>query len=86
LMLILLNALLTLGIREIDWRAHLGGLVAGFAVGMVVEGWGDRRTRRMVLVGGTAAMMAIGLVLVAWRTADIRALPIFERAVAFFSS
>jgi membrane associated rhomboid family serine protease len=86
LMLILLNALLTLGISRIDWRAHLGGLVAGFAAGMVVEGWGDRRTRRMVLVGGTAAMVAIGVVLVGWRTADIRALPIFERAVAFFSS
>jgi membrane associated rhomboid family serine protease len=86
LMLILLNALLTLGIRLIDWRAHLGGLVAGFAAGMVAEGWGDRRTRRMVLVGGFAAMVAIGVVLVAWRTADIRALPIFERAVAFFSS
>src|SRR6266511_15974 len=86
LMLILLNALLTLGIRLIDWRAHLGGLVAGFAAGMVAEGWGDRRTRRMVLVGGFAAMVAIGVALVAWRTADIRALPIFERAVAFFSS
>jgi membrane associated rhomboid family serine protease len=86
LMLILLNALLTLGISRIDWRAHLGGLVAGFAAGMVAEGWGDRRTRRMVLVAGFAAMMAIGFALVAWRTADIRALPIFERAVAFFSS
>jgi membrane associated rhomboid family serine protease len=85
-MLILLNALLTLGIRQIDWRAHLGGLVAGFAAGMVAEGWGDRRTRRLVLVAGTAAMVAIGVVLVGWRTADIRALPIFERAVAFFSS
>jgi membrane associated rhomboid family serine protease len=86
LMLILLNALLTLGIRQIDWRAHLGGLVAGFAAGMVAEGWGDRRTRKMILVAGTAAMLAIGVVLVAWRTADIRALPIFERAVAFFTS
>jgi NaMN:DMB phosphoribosyltransferase len=85
-MLILLNALLTLGIRQIDWRAHLGGLVAGFVAGLVAEGWGDRRTRRVVLVAGFAAMVAIGVALVAWRTADIRALPAFKQAVAFFGS
>jgi hypothetical protein len=31
-------------------------------------------------------MVVIGVALVAWRTADIRALPVFERAVAFFKS
>jgi hypothetical protein len=40
----------------------------------------------VVLVAGFAAMVAIGIALVAWRTADIRALPVFERAVAFFNS
>jgi membrane associated rhomboid family serine protease len=85
LMLILLNALLTLGIRLIDWRAHLGGLVAGFAAGMLAEGWGDRRTRRMVLVGGFAAMVVIGVVLVAWRTDVIQARPDFVPGVRCFS-
>jgi membrane associated rhomboid family serine protease len=85
-MLIILNALLTLGIGQIDWRAHLGGVVTGFAAGMVAEGWGDRRTRRIVLVAGFAALIAIGVAVVAWRTVDIRALPIFERAVVFFGS
>jgi membrane associated rhomboid family serine protease len=85
-MLILLNAVLTLGFRQIDWRAHVGGLVAGFLAGLVAEGWGDRRTRRLVLVTGFAALLAMGVALVAWRTADIRALPFFERAVAFFGS
>src|SRR5207247_1351008 len=54
LMLILLNALLTLGIRQIDWRAQLGGLVAGFAAGLVAEGWGDRRGRTRVMGAGVA--------------------------------
>jgi len=31
-------------------------------------------------------LVAIGVALVAWRTADIRALPVFQRAVAFFGS
>jgi membrane associated rhomboid family serine protease len=86
MILILINAVFAFYVRQIDWRAHLGGLVAGFAAGMVAEGWGDRGTRRVVLVAGFATMVAIGVALVAWRTADIRALPIFERAVAFFTS
>jgi membrane associated rhomboid family serine protease len=85
-MLILLNAVLTLGFRQIDWRAHVGGLVSGFLAGLVAEGWGDRRTKRLVLVTGFTALLAMGVALVAWRTADIRALPFFERAVAFFGS
>ena len=86
IVLILLNAGLAVYIQGIDWRAHLGGFLAGILAGLVAEGWGDRRTRKVVLVAGFAAMVVIGVALVAWRTADIRALPVFERAVAFFNS
>lgn len=75
--LILLNALLTLGIREIDWRAHLGGLIAGFLAGYVAEGIGSRRQRMVVAIAGTAALIAVGIALVVWRTGEIRSLPGF---------
>lgn len=77
--LILLNALLTLGFREIDWRAHVGGLVAGFLAGYVAEGFGTRRQRLVVAVAGTLGMIAAGIALVVWRTAEIRSLPGFDR-------
>lgn len=76
--LILLNALLTLGFREIDWRAHVGGLVAGFLAGYVAEGFGTRRQRLVVAVAGTLGMIAAGIALVVWRTAEIRSLPGFD--------
>jgi hypothetical protein len=59
--------------------------VAGFAAGMVAEGWGDRRTRRMVLVAGFAAMVVIGVALVAWRTDVIQARQDFVPGVRCFS-
>ncbi|HET7869132.1 MAG TPA: rhomboid family intramembrane serine protease [Actinomycetota bacterium] len=79
LMLILLNALLTLGIRLIDWRAHLGGLVAGVLAGYTLEGFGTRSTRRIVAVGGIVALLAVGVAMVVWRTDQIRNLPVFTR-------
>lgn len=85
-MIILLNAVLTLGFASIDWRAHVGGVVSGFLAGLVAEGFGDRRTRTAVAIGGFAALIVVGIVMVAWRTAEIRALPVFHQGVAFFGS
>ncbi len=73
--MILLNAFLALGFRAIDWRAHLGGLVAGFLAGYALEGFGSRSTRRIVAVVGVAAIVLVGIGLVAWRTEQIRSLP-----------
>jgi membrane associated rhomboid family serine protease len=82
--MILLNAFLAIGFRSIDWRAHVGGLVAGFLAGYVLEGFGPRQTRRVVAVAGVALLIAAGVGMVVWRTDAIRALPQFDQAVRFF--
>jgi membrane associated rhomboid family serine protease len=71
--LIVLNAILALSLQFIDWRAHLGGLVAGVAAGYAAEGWGNLTKRRWVLVFGFAGILLAAAGLVAWRTADLRA-------------
>jgi membrane associated rhomboid family serine protease len=77
--LILLNAFLAIGFNSIDWRAHLGGLVAGVAAGAVAEGWGPPPRRRLVQVSGFVALTALGIALVVWRTNEIRELAGFDQ-------
>lgn len=76
--LILLNALLALAYRAIDWRAHLGGLVAGLAVGAIADGFGRRGAARTARALALGALVVIGVGLVVWRTEAIRALPQFQ--------
>jgi membrane associated rhomboid family serine protease len=77
--MLVLNAFLALGFREIDWRAHLGGLVAGIAAGAIAEGWGPASRRRLITIAGFAGLIAVGIALVVWRTNEIRGLPIFRQ-------
>ena len=72
LTVILLNALIAVAYRSIDWRAHVGGLVAGFALGYLADLPGTDRRRAAVRVAGVATLVALGAVLVIWRTAEIR--------------
>jgi rhomboid protease GluP len=67
LMLIGLNTIIALTFRSIDWRAHLGGLVAGTIAGYLVEGFGPHRIRPFVQYGGLVALTLIGVALTAWR-------------------
>ena len=84
-MLIVLNILLAFAFGgRIDWRAHLGGLIAGLAAGTFAEGWGTRSQRRLVQVAGLGGLVALGIALVVWRTAEIRELPFFDEGLAFF--
>ena len=55
--------------RGIDWRAHVGGLVAGVLAGWVAEGWGPRQIRPLVQWGGLVALVLVGVALTAWRVA-----------------
>lgn len=71
--LILLNAFLAFSFRTIDWRAHVGGLVAGLVAGLLAEGIGPHRVRPAIRIAGFAGLVVLGVVLVAWRTAEIRA-------------
>ncbi|MEX0832507.1 MAG: rhomboid family intramembrane serine protease [Actinomycetota bacterium] len=72
--LIVINAVIALAIPSIDWRAHVGGLVAGFATGLFAEGFGKRSTRVMIQVAGFAALTVAGIALLIWRTEQLREL------------
>jgi membrane associated rhomboid family serine protease len=71
--LILLNLFLTLGYSQIDWRAHLGGIVGGFAVGGVIDWAGSRQSRRGTAIAGVVGILAIGVGMVVVRTAQLQA-------------
>ena len=78
LTVIVLNAIIAIGYSSIDWRAHVGGLVAGFALGYLADSSGPARQRAVVRFAGVATLVVIGIALVLWRTAEIRsALPQF---------
>jgi membrane associated rhomboid family serine protease len=72
--LIGLNLIIGLVVPNIDLYAHLGGLVAGFACGYLVEGFGPRQTRTLVMVVGFAALIGLAVVLTIARTNAITAL------------
>jgi len=72
--LILLNAFITLGIRGIDWRAHLGGLVGGFVVGGILDWAGPRPSRRTAAIAGVIGVVAGGIAIALARTEQIKSL------------
>jgi membrane associated rhomboid family serine protease len=72
LSLLVLNAILAFSISGIDWRAHVGGFVAGVACGWVSEGWGPTSQRRVIRVVGYVGLVAIGIALVVYRTNELR--------------
>lgn len=69
--MIVLNVVIAMSASAIDWRAHLGGLVAGVAAGYLFEGIGPRARQAVTRAAGFAALAAIGLALVLWRTAEL---------------
>ena len=69
---LILNLILSFSFPLIDWKAHLGGFLAGLAAGVVAEGWGDRSMRIAVSVVGFVALTGAALALAAWRTAQYR--------------
>jgi membrane associated rhomboid family serine protease len=72
--IILLNLFLTLGVSQIDWRAHLGGLVGGAVLAGFLDGTWPSRYRTAIRVAGVVAV-AVGVVaLVAIRTAQIHSM------------
>lgn len=72
--LILLNLVLSIGLRGIiDWRGHVGGLLAGLAGGFAVDGFGQRSARKVIFAATIGAIIIVAVGLTVWRTADIRA-------------
>jgi membrane associated rhomboid family serine protease len=72
IMIVVINMVLALSIRGIDWRAHVGGFVAGLVAGFVAEGVGSQSNRRTILVVGFAGLIAVTIGLVAWRTSQLQ--------------
>jgi membrane associated rhomboid family serine protease len=75
LSMLLINLVIGFSIPVIDWRAHLGGLVAGLVAGFAVDPSRPAAIRRVAAAGGLVALLAIAAALVAYRSAQISADP-----------
>lgn len=73
LTLIVINLLFTFSLSSvIDWRAHVGGLVAGLIAGVAADGIGSDRRKNALLFGVTlAALLAVAIVLTTLRTQEL---------------
>lgn len=75
LTMLVINLIIGFSIPGIDWRAHVGGLVAGAIAGFAVDPSRADPLRRVFAVVGLAAVLAGAVALVAIRTAQINADP-----------
>ncbi len=73
MIIIALNVFITFGFSAIDWRAHVGGLIAGAATGTLLEGVGPRPLQRVIAVVGIVALLGLGIGLTIMRTNHLRA-------------
>jgi membrane associated rhomboid family serine protease len=73
--LLVINLIIGFAVPSIDWRAHLGGLVAGLVAGFAVDPSRPVALRRVFSVAGLGALVVVALVLVAFRSAQIEANP-----------
>ena len=70
--MLVLNAVIGLSIPAIDWRAHLGGLIAGFVAGYTVDPGRPATVRRTLTVVGLVGIVIAAAGLIVWRTAELR--------------
>ena len=75
LSMLLINLIIGFSIPGIDWRAHVGGLVAGLVAGFAVDPSRPAAQRRVFAAVGLMALLGGAVVLVAVRTAQIKADP-----------
>ena len=72
IMWLIINVILGFSIPGIDWRAHMGGVVAGFAAGYAIEELSEKIGRRKAEVFAFAVLIVIGVALVVWKIGVIR--------------
>jgi membrane associated rhomboid family serine protease len=75
LTMLLINLVIGFSIPGIDWRAHVGGLVAGLVAGFAVDPSRPDALRRTFATVGLIALLAGAVALVVIRTAQIKANP-----------
>ncbi len=56
---------------SIDWRAHLGGLIAGAAISAVFA-YAPRHNQKLIQTAGCIAVVVVLAALTFWRTSDIQ--------------
>ena len=69
---LMFNVILGFSIPNIDWKAHLGGVVAGFIGGYFLELETETSRRKSVQVLVYVGLIALALALVAYKTVAIR--------------
>jgi membrane associated rhomboid family serine protease len=70
--IIVLNVVINIALRSVlDWRAHIGGLLAGIVAGLATDARGSASARRTAFVVGILAIAATTVGLVAWRTGQL---------------
>jgi len=75
LTMLLINLVIGFSIPGIDWRAHVGGLVAGLVAGFAVDPSRPDALRRTFATVGLIAVLVGAVALVAVRTTQIKANP-----------
>jgi membrane associated rhomboid family serine protease len=70
--ILILNIFIAIGVHVIDWRAHLGGFIAGVVTGVILDK--GRPVPGVLRVLGVVAIAAACVGLVAWRTSELRRL------------
>jgi membrane associated rhomboid family serine protease len=70
--IVVINMVLALSIQGIDWRAHVGGFLAGLFAGFAAEGVGTPSAKRTILVVGFAGLLAVAFGLVSWHTSELQ--------------
>jgi rhomboid protease GluP len=72
--LIVINAIFSLSVPGIDWRAHLGGFVGGIVMGLAADGLRDRRSAPATFAVSVVGLLALGLIAVTTHSASLQAL------------
>jgi membrane associated rhomboid family serine protease len=72
--LIIINAIFSISVPGIDWRAHLGGFVGGLVMGLAADGLRDRRSATATFAASAVGLLVLGLFLVTTHSADLQAL------------
>jgi membrane associated rhomboid family serine protease len=71
LMLLAINLAYGFLVPNIDWRAHVGGLVTGGLVAAVIA-YAPAKRRGLVQAAGIALVLLVVVGVVAWRTVDLQ--------------